>query len=700
MKMLSLLILSGFWILASGFSHAQALPDQDLSLEILPTGEKILNWTGHLDRSYFIHASPDLHEWTWAPNIEPGVEGPMSYEVDGPTAAAFFRLQYTDQTAEDLDSADFDDDGLSNNFEITARPRPGGIVGFTGLNPNIQTNPLRADTDGDGLSDKWELEHGLDPTDDGSRDPNNGPSGDPDGDGVNNVAEMSDKTDPKNAEDFEPHMISVTRYAWGNKNVVWRYAGWLPESAEHYTATTFSLYNTSGYAALLTYPAQPPENPALFETSRLNVGTSVSSYSMDREGTGDDRVAVNHKRIWIKAPAKPTAQNFYYLKIVTKTTEATPGPTITSTTTLEPIVFTIAANQTLSEPINILELSDSLPGSFCYLNCEIRPLSARGYLHKEVDKKIAVFAEKEIIEEKERQFERDQVTQRPLMQDLSELKIAQWSDAFDYSASAGWQFSYNNFKLDLDAFQIRLPNGVVPPTSGKHQVQITTLREDGTILDNGATVELDGLESQKLCLVGDEDDDLYPVDDKADGALNDHTYLAELGGTVRLTWLTPPSGNPMILGEIPVPVKKVVTVKGFILKSGLTFLSPVIGVPEANSYFERARRVLATCGVKLKYSVTDVPTNPAGVVFGGSAGNFDPPIFNVDHIEMTPESVALMEANSCKPPEDVIPVYFVGSFAATADGDILNGCSNSRSLMQSGKPSMPMRSSSIRQAQP
>ncbi len=160
----------------------------------------MFSWLGQSGFSYFIQASPDLLDWTWAPNIEPGVDAPMSYEVDGPSAAGFFRLIRTDQTAADLDAADFDNDGLSNNFELTPRPRPGGVpIGFN-INPNIQTNPLRADTDGDGLNDKWELENGLDPTDSGSRDPKNGPNGDPDGDGVTNLNEQLLGTNPKQSD--------------------------------------------------------------------------------------------------------------------------------------------------------------------------------------------------------------------------------------------------------------------------------------------------------------------------------------------------------------------------------------------------------------------------------------------------------------------------------------------------------------------
>lgn len=93
---------------------------------------------------------------------------------------------------------DDDGDGLPDWWEAL-------YAGYTddgdGLSPldeyRFGTDPGNPDTDGDGLPDGWEATHGLDPTDDGTRDPGNGASGDPDADGIGNPDEMDFDLDPK-----------------------------------------------------------------------------------------------------------------------------------------------------------------------------------------------------------------------------------------------------------------------------------------------------------------------------------------------------------------------------------------------------------------------------------------------------------------------------------------------------------------------
>lgn len=61
----------------------------------------------------------------------------------------------------------------------------------------LEATTYRPDSDGDGLPDEWEIEHGLDPLD-----PNddNGPDGDPDNDGLTNEEEYILGTDPQDSD--------------------------------------------------------------------------------------------------------------------------------------------------------------------------------------------------------------------------------------------------------------------------------------------------------------------------------------------------------------------------------------------------------------------------------------------------------------------------------------------------------------------
>ncbi len=105
---------------------------------------------------------------------------------------------------------DSDGDGLSDKLEET----------------QYGTDVNDPDTDNDGMSDGWEVQHGLNPLDNGESedleidptqndessnaqveneteswpDPNQGPSGDPDRDGLTNQAEQELGTDPQRAD--------------------------------------------------------------------------------------------------------------------------------------------------------------------------------------------------------------------------------------------------------------------------------------------------------------------------------------------------------------------------------------------------------------------------------------------------------------------------------------------------------------------
>lgn len=78
-----------------------------------------LSWWGISGRSYFIEVSDDMQNWSFAPIIEPGNDEEIVWETGALSQRQFIRLTYTDQTAADLDAADFDADGLGNLQEIS-----------------------------------------------------------------------------------------------------------------------------------------------------------------------------------------------------------------------------------------------------------------------------------------------------------------------------------------------------------------------------------------------------------------------------------------------------------------------------------------------------------------------------------------------------------------------------------------------------
>ncbi|MFD0894300.1 hypothetical protein KBB96_09815 [Luteolibacter ambystomatis] len=106
----------------------------------------------------------------------------------------------TDTGSDPLD-ADSDDDGLSDGAEITAGTNlfladTDGDGLSDGAEITGGTNPLNADSDGDGLTDSYETAHGLDPNDNGTGNPFNGPNGNPDGDSFTNLQEFQQGTNP------------------------------------------------------------------------------------------------------------------------------------------------------------------------------------------------------------------------------------------------------------------------------------------------------------------------------------------------------------------------------------------------------------------------------------------------------------------------------------------------------------------------
>lgn len=87
----------------------------------------------------------------------------------------------------DPNFADTDNDGVDDGDEITIH----------GTDPV----DLDGDTDNDGLPEAWEIANGLDPTDDGTIDEDNGATGDPDEDLLSNEDEYNGGNDSSNPRD-------------------------------------------------------------------------------------------------------------------------------------------------------------------------------------------------------------------------------------------------------------------------------------------------------------------------------------------------------------------------------------------------------------------------------------------------------------------------------------------------------------------
>ena len=295
------------------------------------------------------------------------------------------------------------------------------------------------------------------------------------------------------------------------------------------------------------------------------------------------------------------------------------------------------------------------------------PIDVRGFSLIEADEPVGTVGGVAVIEKYSQLVPDSNDSTGYRTESRPELKIAQW-DGVIHHLNSQWQFSDSDFSTDEDIFRIRFPKAILPPAPGKHQFKVSTVNAADGDVDLGATVELeesgDFFQSDALCLVADPTDDTHTVLGKGDGVLNDHTYLAELGGKVRIEWLTAPGsgGNPVIF--LPIPVRKVVTAQGYILQKGSLFQSDVTNRANTIAYFEHAKRMLATCGVKLEYDVSVVSPNPAGVDFGSgplSGSTFEGPGWASNNVVIPGESKALMNDSRLKPPANVIPVYFVGN---------------------------------------
>jgi hypothetical protein len=157
-KVLSLFLLPALFLVAP--LAAELAPQPPVALTMNADGSCDTDWQGVAGRTYFIQASQDLIQWTYAPVIDFG-DGPHHHTFTNDTPQGFFRLLLSDDpiitSLAAAQNADFDGDGLSNLFEITF-----------GYNPYQATSTASGsdallDPDGDGMTNATESSRSLHP---------------------------------------------------------------------------------------------------------------------------------------------------------------------------------------------------------------------------------------------------------------------------------------------------------------------------------------------------------------------------------------------------------------------------------------------------------------------------------------------------------------------------------------------------------
>lgn len=158
MKALIPFLLCVLLLAAISTSRAQTASDYNEGLCVTTTAvadEYEFSWWGKSGHSYFLQISTDLVNWTYVPDfIEGGNASAMVWGMTTTSPRHFFRLRFTNQTAANLDTADFDNDGLQNLQEITPSNQGGSA-----------TDPLDADCDDDTWLDGIEHDSGSLPHD-------------------------------------------------------------------------------------------------------------------------------------------------------------------------------------------------------------------------------------------------------------------------------------------------------------------------------------------------------------------------------------------------------------------------------------------------------------------------------------------------------------------------------------------------------
>ncbi len=194
---------------ADGDQGSAGDPDHDG----LTNSDEYQNGTNPQSADTDVDGMSDSWEIRWGlnPKVATGADGPD----DDPDADGLTNLQEsqnaTNPKSGDSDGDELSDLWeVQNNLDPNSAEGANGANGdpdSDGLTNSQEhdsgTNPRTNDTDGDLMDDRWELETSLDPT---SGEGENGSDGDPDGDGLPNIQEYQNRTLPKKADSDDDGM--------------------------------------------------------------------------------------------------------------------------------------------------------------------------------------------------------------------------------------------------------------------------------------------------------------------------------------------------------------------------------------------------------------------------------------------------------------------------------------------------------------
>jgi Bacterial TSP3 repeat len=207
-------------------------PPPPVAITSSPAGTKV-RWKPSLDSVNFLQTSTDLRTWKYYPEAVSGMSATRELDFPFTPGSQFFRAITRAYSGTNAANEDFDGDGLLTRDEMLI----------------FHTDPLAADSDGDGRSDgatdsdrdgipdAAEILAGLDPHDASDA------VGDSDQDGISNLTEHLAGTDPANPDTDNDTLTDAWEQLYGDPKV---YSDpKLDTDGDGLTAKTEQLINTN-----------------------------------------------------------------------------------------------------------------------------------------------------------------------------------------------------------------------------------------------------------------------------------------------------------------------------------------------------------------------------------------------------------------------------------------------------------------------